>query len=200
MDISEELRIAELVHGHLAPGVVLGVRMGKLAMELLGNPPRGRKLTGIAETKVCLPDALIAVAGTTPGNMNLIINDIGKLALTIAVYSTKQGYRVALKSQAAELDPALEKFMYRKGKLTHEERDRVTEIFRNIDAEYLSVKKVEIILPPPAEKTPIEMCTSCKELQPRDYMTQDKCALCSGKGYFTALEDVNTEEVRKILG
>jgi formylmethanofuran dehydrogenase subunit E len=188
----KELDFAIAIHGHKAPGIVLGVRMAKLAYELLGKPKRGRGLTGIVETKVCLPDALMAVAGTTPGNGNLIIYDLGKLALSLTKYPSGEGYRVALRSEAAGLDEALEKFMYRKGKLTHEERDRVADIFYSMDEKYFKVEKVKLTLPLTPTRTPIAKCSSCGELQPQGFMLNGSCRVCAGESYFEKLEEVIT--------
>lgn len=190
MSFEEELERAMAIHGHRAPGIALGVRMASMAMALLGNPKRGKGLTGIVETRVCLPDALMAVAGTTPGNGNLIIHDLGKLALAIARYPSGEGYRIALKSSAAELDEALEKFMHRKAKLTHEERERVADIFLNMDERYFKVEKVRLTLPLSPERTSIARCSACGELQPQGFMLNGTCRLCAGEGYFEKLKEV----------
>lgn len=191
----EELERAIAIHGHKAPGIVLGVRMAKLAYELLGKPKRGRGLTGIVETKVCLPDALIAVAGTTPGNGNLIIYDLGKLALAITKYPSGEGYRIALRSEASKQDGALEKFMFRRGRLSHEERERVAELFLKLDESYFKVEKIRLTLPLTPKRTPIARCSACGELQPRGFMLNGTCKACAGEGYYERLEEV-VEHVR----
>lgn len=183
----KELELAETIHGHRAPGVVLGVRMGKIAYEHLDTDIRGKGLTGIVETKVCLPDALMAVAGTTPGNMNLIVYDIGKLAITLARFETREGYRVALRSEAAKLDEDLESFMHRKGKLPHEAKDKLVEMFLEMSREWFRVDKVKLTLPLRSEKRPILECVSCGELQPQGYMIDGKCRICADEGYFEIL-------------
>ena len=188
MNIEEELEHAIAIHGHRAPGVVLGVKMTKITYELLGSPKRGKALTGVVETKVCLPDALIAVIGTTPGNGNLIIHDLGKLALSLARYPSGEGYRIALRSEAANLDEALEKFMLRKGKLTHEERDKVVDLFLNLDESYFKIEKVRLNLPL-TTKTPIARCTTCGELQPQEFMLNGTCKACTGEVYYEKMEE-----------
>ncbi len=180
----KEMELAIAIHGHNAPGLALGVRMGKIAYRLLDTKKHGRGLTGVVETKICLPDALIAVAGTTPGNNNLIIYDIGKLAVTLAIYETRIGYRVSLRSKAAEIDDAADKFMHRKGKLGKEEKDRLADIFLNLDERYLRVEKVKLTLPLTSQKTPIARCGACDELQPNGYMQDGRCRLCLDDGYF----------------
>lgn len=184
----EEFELASKIHGHKSPGLALGVNMAKIAYEKLGTTKRGRGITGIAETKVCIPDALQAVAGTTPGNMSLIIQDYGKLALTIAIYDTKLGYRVSLKKEAAEASDIVEKFIYRKGKLTKEEREKLTDIFLNLDKKYFRVEKVKLVLPLTSERTSVLECSRCGELQPRGFMVENNgkplCPICAGDKYF----------------
>jgi formylmethanofuran dehydrogenase subunit E len=186
----EELERAIAIHGHPAPGIFLGVRMATLAMAMLGNPRRGRGLTGIAETRVCLPDALMAVAGTTPGNGNLIIYDLGKLALAIARYPSGKGYRVALKSSAAKLSETLEKFMFRTAKLSHEERNELAELFLELDESYFKVEKIRLTLDLTPRRTPIVRCSACGELQPSGFMLNGTCRLCAGRGYYERLDEV----------
>jgi|Deesub1362A_J573_1020465.scaffolds.fasta_scaffold00570_16 formylmethanofuran dehydrogenase subunit E len=191
--MEEALERAIAIHGHLAPGIALGVRMASIAMVLLGNPGRGRGLTGIVETKVCLPDALMAVAGTTPGNGNLIIHDIGKLALAITRYPSGEGYRVALRSSAAELSEALEKFMYRRAKLSHEERDMLAKLFLEMDEDYFKAERIKLTLDLTPRRTPIARCSSCGELQPQGFMLNGICRPCSGEGYYRKIEEVRLD-------
>jgi len=178
------------IHGHLAPGIALGVRMASIAMQKLGNPKPGKGLTGVAETRVCLPDALMAVAGTTPGNGNLIIYDLGKLALAIARYPSGEGYRVALKSEAAAQSEALSTFMYRRAKLSHRERDSLARLFLEMDAGYFRVERIRLSLDLKPRRTPIARCPSCGELQPQGFMHDGVCRSCAGDGYYEKVEEV----------
>ena len=191
MKLKQALDRAVAIHGHLAPGIALGVRMASIAMALLGNPKPGKGLTGIVETRVCLPDALMAVAGTTPGNGNLIIYDVGKLALAITRYPSGEGYRVALRSSAAQLSKAVWKFMYRKGKLSSEERDYVAKLFLEMSEDHLKVEKIRLTLDLTPQRTPIAKCSVCGELQPQGFMLNGTCKLCSGGSYYKKMKEVS---------
>ncbi len=184
----EAIKLAEKIHGHISPGVALGIRMCEIAYKYLKTEKRGRGITGIAETRVCIPDAMQAFAGTTPGNLNLIIKDYGKLALTLAIYDTREGYRVSLKKEASEVSKEVEKFIYRNGKLSKEEREKLVEIFINLDEKYFDIKKVRLTLNLEFKKESIEECSICRELQPKNYMkivdNKPVCIMCLNGKYF----------------
>ncbi len=184
MDREEMLEFAARLHSHLSPGVALGIRMAQIAYERLGVSFRGKGLVGIAETAMCLPDALQVVAGTTPGNRNLIVKDYGKLALAIVRFDTKQGYRVTIKKEAAERSELINKFLYRLGKLNKEEERRLAEEFLQLEDEFFDVRKIKLTIPVGGTKEPIVECERCGELQPSDYVAGNVCLMCAGERYF----------------
>jgi formylmethanofuran dehydrogenase subunit E len=130
--LDELLREAELAHGHLCAGQVLGVRMAMLALERLGigdprarlladgslNPDRKRLVTFV-EIDRCATDAIGVVTGCRVGKRALKLRDWGKMAATFVDLSAKvgddsyKGLRVAAlessKARAKELYPELEK-------------------------------------------------------------------------------------------
>jgi formylmethanofuran dehydrogenase subunit E len=83
-----------LFHGRYAPGVVIGAYMVDLALELL--PISGEKLNAIAESRVCLADAIQIMTGCTLGNKYLHIKDHGRYALCIYGRDSKRGIRVSI--------------------------------------------------------------------------------------------------------
>ncbi len=79
-------------HTKRAPGIPIGVEMVLLAKEKLGDV---KKLGAVAETQVCLSDAIQFLTGCTTGNKYLILNDkIGRYALTLYDRSNGRGIRV----------------------------------------------------------------------------------------------------------
>jgi formylmethanofuran dehydrogenase subunit E len=130
--LDELLRDAELAHGHLCAGQVLGVRMAMLALERLGiGDPRGRlladgslnpdrkRLVTFVEIDRCATDAIGVVTGCRVGKRALKLRDWGKMAATFVDLNAtlgEDGYKglrvVALetsKARAKELYPELEK-------------------------------------------------------------------------------------------
>jgi len=183
-----EVDFAIKLHSHLSPGVALGLRMAKLAYSRLGTKKRGKGITGIAETARCLPDALQVIAGTTPGNKNLVIRDYGKLALSVILYEEKIGYRVSLKKEAAESNENLRKFMYKLGKVSKDEEEELASFLLTLDEKYFDIKKIRLTIPLADRKAGIVECSKCHELQPENYTVErgDErlCLLCAGEGYF----------------
>ena len=132
MGLDELLHEAEVAHGHLCAGQVLGVRMAMLAMRELGvgdprvrvlesgelNPDRKRLVTFV-EIDRCATDAIGVVTGCRVGKRALKLRDFGKMAATfVDLYAKLKGdeYKglrvVALESskgRAMELYPELEK-------------------------------------------------------------------------------------------
>src|ERR1700679_3218531 len=89
------LHEAEIAHGHLCAGQVLGVRMAMLALARLGiddprprhlpdgslNPDRKRLVTFV-EIDRCATDAIGVVTGCRVGKRALKLRDWGKMAAT----------------------------------------------------------------------------------------------------------------------
>ena len=126
------LHEAEVAHGHLCAGQILGVRMAMLALERLGiddprarllangelNPERKRLVTFV-EIDRCATDAIGVVTGCRVGKRALKLRDWGKMAATFVDLNAElepgvyKGLRVVAlessKARAKELYPELEK-------------------------------------------------------------------------------------------
>jgi len=89
------IREAELAHGHLCAGQVLGVRMALLGLAKLGiEDPRGNKedrkrLVTFVEIDRCATDAIAVVTGCRLGKRALKFRDWGKMAATFVDLSAK---------------------------------------------------------------------------------------------------------------
>lgn len=75
-------------HGHPGPFLALGIRMGLLALRLLGSPGY-RGITAEVETGTepplsCLVDGVQVATGCTAGKGNLLIKPHGRAAATFA--------------------------------------------------------------------------------------------------------------------
>jgi formylmethanofuran dehydrogenase subunit E len=84
------LREAEIAHGHLCAGQVLGVRLAMLGCRMLGiDDPRGlvhradrKRLVTYIEIDRCATDAIAVVTGCRLGKRALKFRDWGKMAAT----------------------------------------------------------------------------------------------------------------------
>ncbi|HEX4155640.1 MAG TPA: FmdE family protein [Acidobacteriaceae bacterium] len=131
-ELDDLLREAELAHGHLCAGQILGVRMAMLALRRLNirdprkkflangelNPDRKRPVVFV-EIDRCATDAIGVVTGARIGKRALKLRDWGKMAATfvdLAAPLAPDEYKairiVALessKARARELYPSLDK-------------------------------------------------------------------------------------------
>jgi formylmethanofuran dehydrogenase subunit E len=79
------LREAEIAHGHLCAGQVLGVRMAMLGCRMLGideprSGPDRKRLVTFVEIDRCATDAIAVVTGCRLGKRALKFRDWGKMA------------------------------------------------------------------------------------------------------------------------
>ncbi len=188
----EAMELAARLHGHLAPGIALGVRMASLALRKLGTKRGSRKLVAISETARCLADGMQAATGATLGHGNAFIENYGKLALTVGRSDTRHGYRVALRSDAWRSSALMKKWMLREGRLSREEEMALAEELLNLGEEWLEIKPVKIELDVLFENSNIVRCSSCGENVPDSLCTGDGhskiCRSCAGDAYYRPLE------------
>ena len=82
----ELLREAEIAHGHLCAGQILGVRLAMLGCQRLGiDDPKGtarKRLVTFIEIDRCATDAIGVVTGCRLGKRALKFRDWGKMAAT----------------------------------------------------------------------------------------------------------------------
>jgi formylmethanofuran dehydrogenase subunit E len=126
MNLDDLLYDAQIAHGHLCAGQILGVRMAMLALERLGiedprskTSPDRKRLVTVVEIDRCATDAIGVVTGCRVGKRALKLRDWGKMAATFVDLSATLGddnYKglrvVALetsKARAGELYPELAK-------------------------------------------------------------------------------------------
>lgn len=112
----ELLRDAEVAHGHLCAGQVLGVRMAMLGLDLLGiDDPHGKdrkRLVTYVEIDRCMTDAIGVVTGCRLGKRALKFRDWGKVAATFVDLESGKAVRLAAKESskalARQLHPEIE--------------------------------------------------------------------------------------------
>lgn len=92
------LELAIQFHGHICPGLLMGVRAAEFAQKHLDvNPDQDEELLAIVETNSCGVDAIQAILGCTFGKGNLIFRDYGKSVYTVASREKNRAVRIAQK-------------------------------------------------------------------------------------------------------
>jgi len=104
--LEELLKEAEIAHGHLCAGQVLGVRMAMLGCERLGiDDPRGKdrkRLVTFVEIDRCATDAIGVVTGCRLGKRALKFRDWGKMAATFVDLENDRAVRIVARESSKE--------------------------------------------------------------------------------------------------
>ena len=160
----ELLRQAEIAHGHLCAGQILGVRMAMLACRLLQvDDPRGaerKKLVTFIEIDRCATDAIGLVTGCRLGKRSLKFRDWGKMAATFLNLSTGKAVRIVALENSREL--ARERFPA----IENKARQQSLAYRELTDDELFRVAWVAVDLPPsemPGTKGERVTCAQCGE-------------------------------------
>jgi formylmethanofuran dehydrogenase subunit E len=113
MEIPEDLQKAADFHGHLCPGLSIGYRASRAAMERMGIARAyDEELVCVVENDSCSVDAVQFLTGCTFGKGNLVFRDHGKQVFTFASRRRPgRAVRVSLKAGAIpppgqDVDPA----------------------------------------------------------------------------------------------
>src|SRR6201988_3313055 len=162
--LDDLLKLAEVAHGHLCAGQVLGVRMAMLGCERLDiDEPRGKdrkRLVTFIEIDRCAADAIGVVTGCRLGKRALKFRDWGKMAATFVDVSAGKAVRIAAressKARARQLHPEIEN-----------KNQQQMRAYREMpDDELFSTEWVKVELPPeefPGYQGERIVCDECGE-------------------------------------
>lgn len=87
-------------HGHMCPGLAIGIRVGEAALREVGSHSRDEEIVAQVETDMCAVDAVQYLTGCTYGKGNLIHRDWGKNAFTFWRRSDGQSVRIVARPDA----------------------------------------------------------------------------------------------------
>ena len=190
--LDEQLRDAEVAHGHLCAGQVLGVRLALFGLELLGiDDPRGKdrkRLITFVEIDRCVTDAVAVVTGCRLGKRALKFRDWGKVAATFVDLTSGRAVRVSAK----ESSKALARQMHPEVESKNQQQMLAYRELTNDDL--FNVQWVKVPLPPeelPGYKGERIVCEQCGEginFQ-RKVRRQGRilCRACVGERYYEEL-------------
>ncbi|MFB0560159.1 MAG: FmdE family protein [Candidatus Lokiarchaeia archaeon] len=156
-------------HGHTCPGLLIGVRMGVAALNILGvDRSSDEELYAIVENDSCAADGLQVITGATFGKGNLSFMDYGKMAATFYFRSKKKSVRLFFKPESFEKlgNEELAEAM------SEENQEKKMAIFAKIakrfgelpDDEVFDINTVEMDEPPMAEIRQSVRCEKCREM------------------------------------
>jgi len=161
-------------HGHMCPGLAMGIRAAEVALEEIGPHSQDEEVVAIVETDMCGVDAVQFMTGCTFGKGNLVHRDHGKNAYTFVRRSDGRAVRVSARPGAwgAE-DPEWEGLFakVRARVATPEERQRFSALHLERSQRILAapidmlyeVREVNVDAPQPARILASFQCDSCGE-------------------------------------
>ncbi|MBZ5510186.1 MAG: TraR/DksA C4-type zinc finger protein [Acidobacteriia bacterium] len=187
--LDEYLREAEVAHGHLCAGQVLGVRMAMLGLQKLGiEDPRGKdrkRLVTFVEIDRCATDAVAVVTGCRLGKRALKFRDWGKVAATFVDLSAGRAYRIAARESSKALARSLHP------EIENKNQQQMLAYREMADDDLFDVQAVTVELPPeefPGYKGERAVCARCGEgINFRREVVRDNqvlCRACAGEAYY----------------
>jgi len=191
LSLDAYLREAEIAHGHLCAGQVLGVRLAMLGLKTLGiDDPRNNKedrkrLVTFVEIDRCATDAVAVVTGCRLGKRALKFRDWGKVAATFVDVSTGKAIRIAAK----ESSKALARQMH--PEIADKNQQQMLAYREIADDDLFTLQWVKVNLPPeefPGYKGERVVCEACGEgiNFRREVHAEEKvlCRACAGESYY----------------
>jgi formylmethanofuran dehydrogenase subunit E len=187
--LDEHLREAEVAHGHLCAGQVLGVRLAMAGLARLGiADPRGldrKRLVTYVEIDRCATDAIGVVTGCRLGKRALKFRDWGKMAATFVDLQSGRAIRVAAKESskdaARNLHPELESKNQQQMLAYREMPDEELFTFENV---HVDVGPEDL----PGYKGERVICSRCAEgINFHREIVRDGrvlCRSCAGESYY----------------
>jgi formylmethanofuran dehydrogenase subunit E len=118
-------------HGHLCPGLAMGVQAARIARREIGPHSADEEVVAVVETDMCAVDAIQSLTGCTFGKGNLVHLDYGKNAYTFFRRSDGRAIRVVGRPDTwRRQDPEHQALFakVRDGSATHAERARFRDI------------------------------------------------------------------------
>lgn len=185
----EYLQDAEVAHGHLCAGQVLGVRMAMFGLNKLGiEDPTGKdrkRIVTFVEIDRCATDAIMVVTGCRLGKRALKFRDWGKMAATFIDLETGRAVRVA----ATESSKALAKTMH--PELQSKNQQQMLAYQEMDENQLFDFQWVKVDLPAeefPGYKGERIACAECGEgiSYHREVRREGKilCRACAGERYW----------------
>jgi formylmethanofuran dehydrogenase subunit E len=112
-------------HGHMCPGLALGIRAAEVALTEIGPHSVDEEVVAIVETDMCGVDAVQYLTGCTFGKGNLVHRDHGKNVFTFVRRSDGRAIRVSMRPGAfGPDDPDREELRAKIGSRAASDEDR----------------------------------------------------------------------------
>lgn len=166
-------RVVEF-HGHMCPGLAMGVQASAIALREIGPHSKDEAVVAVVETDMCGVDAIQFLTGCTFGKGNLIHQDWGKNAYTFFRRSDGKAVRITGQADAWQQPDPEQKVLFTKvraGTASEEEGFRFRTLHEaksrhllEMSAEHLfTFAEVQGKPPPRARIHDSVVCAECGE-------------------------------------
>jgi Formylmethanofuran dehydrogenase subunit E len=165
-------RVVEF-HGHMCPGLAMGVQAATIALREIGAHAQDEEVVAVVETDMCAVDAIQFLTGCTFGKGNLIHRDWGKNAYSFYRRSDGRAIRISGRPDAWQRDPEHQELFarVRSGQASDAEKARFRELHvaqsrkvLGIDPDDLyNVEEIAGSLPRKARIHTTIVCAECGE-------------------------------------
>lgn len=190
-DLQHLLERTALLHDHLCPRQVLGVRMGMYAAEIFGLeiPQSDKRLFAFVETDGCFTDGISVASGCSLGHRTLRLMDYGKVAATFIDTGNERAVRIwphpASRQRAIGCVPDAQSNWH--AQLKAYQVMPLNDLFR-VASVSLNLSMQVLISRPGVRET----CAVCGEeiLNERQVILNNKvlCQSCADGGYYQIVE------------
>ncbi len=191
-DMQTLLNQASQCHGHLCPGLVLGVRVAVRGLnELELDPERdAKRIIAYVEMDRCATDAIASVTGCSLGKRTLKFVDYGKLAATFVDLEQGRAVRVGTRETARERARGYAP----PGLPDHEAQVAAYQVMP--EEELLTVHRVQVVISDfdrPGRPVRRTECARCHEgiNDGREVIVAGEtlCRACAGQPYYVDVDD-----------
>jgi len=168
---TELLNQVQSFHGHLCPGLAIGIQAAKIALRDIGAHSADEEVVAIVETDMCAVDAVQFMTGCTFGKGNLIFRDYGKNAFTFIRRDDEKAIRILTRPAAwgepdAEHRELFAKFRKRLANAAEKARFQelhVGRAMRILEAAPAELFDVEVMTLKPPKTARIHRAIRCEE-------------------------------------
>ena len=190
--LDEYLAEAEVAHGHLCAGQVLGVRMAMLGLQRLGiEDPKGKdrkRLVTFVEIDRCATDAVAVVTGCRLGKRALKFRDWGKMAATFVDVNSGEAVRISARESSKQLARTMHP------EIESKNQQQMLAYREMRDEDLFEVQRVRVSLPAeefPGYKGERVVCDQCGEginfRREVRHNGKTLCRACAGERYYEPL-------------
>jgi formylmethanofuran dehydrogenase subunit E len=160
-------------HGHLCPGIIIGYKVAKIAMEKMKfKKARDDEVVCVSMSDGCAVDAIQYLTRCTLGKGNLIFQDYGKMVFLFLKRkkgSSGTGVRISLQSTSRWKK-------LRRSKHTSKEKAAL-DLLKIVEDKLFKIEKLkDYPIPRKARIFPSQKCESCGELT-----MEPRLKVCDGK-------------------